>query len=421
MSLEIIVTTAGRAKLPNANNTGTSAVTITQIGLSSTAVVPTASATSLPGEFKRLSGVSGLVVADDTIHISAQDTSSDAYTLRSFAFYLNDGTLFGIAGQATPILEKTPASIPAISIDVVFADIAAASIAFGNAEFVNPPASTTVSGVVELATVPEAQAGIDALRALTPAAAKAALLTWLLEQDGSGSGTDADLLDGKQGSWYADIVARLGYSPLNASSYNAQDVLAKLVSMDGSGSGIDSDMVDGWHRDDIRRWGNLLDKPFFWDGQPGQPNWLWGSNDGQAYRVWNPANFNVNYANSAGWAGSAGNADTLDGHHWNSFFRVGAISLSPSSGYIGFLLPDNTHFLLQYVSGTIGANQTIFVEYPWHYGSWSKAWLSGMPADSGPYQNPPGIVQNSSSTTGCMVNNGWDSGTIAFTVFAFGV
>ena len=33
--------------------------------------------------------------------------------------------------------------------------------------------------------------------------------------DGSGSGLDADLLDGQQGSYYTDIIARLGYTPLN--------------------------------------------------------------------------------------------------------------------------------------------------------------------------------------------------------------
>ena len=47
-------------------------------------------------------------------------------------------------------------------------------------------------------------------------------------------------------------------------------------------------------------WGNVTGKPFNWSGQSGQPTWLWGSNDGTNYYVWNPSNFNVNYANSAG-------------------------------------------------------------------------------------------------------------------------
>ena len=39
---------------------------------------------------------------------------------------------------------------------------------------------------------------------------------------------------------------------------------------------------------------------FNWNGQGGQPTWLWGSNDGSNIYVWNPSNFSVNYANSAG-------------------------------------------------------------------------------------------------------------------------
>ena len=44
-------------------------------------------------------------------------------------------------------------------------------------------------------------------------------------------------------------------------------------------------------------WSNVTGKPFNWSGQSGQPTWLWGSNDGTNYYVWNPSNFSVNYAN----------------------------------------------------------------------------------------------------------------------------
>ena len=593
MPVNITITNAGRAAIVNAQNNGTDPVTITQVGLSSIAIVPAATAVALTGEFKRIATLSGAVVAADTIHLTMTDESADAYALRSFGLYLADGTLFAIYGQADPIINKTVASIGAISIDVIFADISAASLTFGNANFTNPPATTEVQGVVELSTLAEAQAGIDALRALTPATAKAAILGWLLAQDGSGSGLDADLLDGQDGSYYTNIAARLGftpvnkagdtmtgalalpgdpasalqaapkqyidalvtaaallaklvtvdgagsgldadlldgqdgsfytniiarlgftpvnkagdtmtgglvapslslpsvhtaekhiefnrsgqtayfygnsagiglydtqygsvwgwgyggaftiqgatawtanndgsgsgldadlldgqdsgyytnitarlgYTPLNSTAYTAADVKAKLLTVDGAGSGIDADlldgqdgsfytnitarlgftpvrqgggsgqlgntvyigwsgsrmkmqvdasdlgnvvfdsnisdvwrssndgagsgmdadMVDGWHRDDIRAWGNLLNKPFNWSGQGGQPNWLWGSNDGVNYYVWNPSNFNVNYANGAG------NADTVDGYHASAFERIVAESLVENGGY----------------------------------------------------------------------------------------
>jgi len=39
-----------------------------------------------------------------------------------------------------------------------------------------------------------------------------------------------------------------------------------------------------------------------WSGQPNQPTWLLGSNDGVEFYVWNPENFGVTYADTAGVA-----------------------------------------------------------------------------------------------------------------------
>lgn len=46
---------------------------------------------------------------------------------------------------------------------------------------------------------------------------------------------------------------------------------------------------------------------FNWSGQAGQPTWLWGGNDFNSYYIYNPSNFRVTYASSAG------NAETLGG------------------------------------------------------------------------------------------------------------
>ena len=48
----------------------------------------------------------------------------------------------------------------------------------------------------------------------------------------------------------------------------------------------------------LRREGNV-DTIWNWAGQGGQPGRLWGGNDGVNMYVYNPANFSVNYANSA--------------------------------------------------------------------------------------------------------------------------
>lgn len=44
-----------------------------------------------------------------------------------------------------------------------------------------------------------------------------------------------------------------------------------------------------------------------WDGQAGQPAWLWGGNEPTNMYIYNPSNFSVNYANSCNWASNAEN------------------------------------------------------------------------------------------------------------------
>ncbi|MCW2396168.1 MULTISPECIES: tail fiber protein [unclassified Sphingobium] len=250
MALSIIVTDAGRAALVNAENNGTSPVVITQAGITATAVVPSPGATAVPGEIKRISTISGDVVANDMIHLVVRDETADSYALRSFGLYLADGTLFAVYGQAEPVMEKSSQAMMLLAIDIAFADIDAAQISFGDANFINPPATETVRGVVELATPAETAAGVDTTRAVHPKGLKDSVTSWLnarfgegnpsafmkgllatasaaamrvalgiksgaLKDEGAGGGLDADLLDGQQGSYYSNVTARLGYTPAN--------------------------------------------------------------------------------------------------------------------------------------------------------------------------------------------------------------
>jgi hypothetical protein len=229
MGLTAIVTNAGRAALVNAANTGTRAVTIAQVGLSGTALAPEAGATAWPVQDHRHALGRCRGRRHDPPDRARRD--ADVFTVRSLALYLADGTLFALYGQADVLLEKSAQALMLLAIDIRFEDVDASAITWRH-NFLNPPATTERQGVVELATVAEAQAGIDALRALTPQAARSAILGWLLAQDGAGFGLDADLLDGQQGSWYTNIAARLGYVPWGPTN-------------DGAGSGLDADLLDG--------------------------------------------------------------------------------------------------------------------------------------------------------------------------------
>jgi len=235
-ALQLNVTAAGIAAIINAENTGTAPVLISHVGLTDQVFSATA-ATALPGELKRLSTLAGAAVANDTIHITIRDDSADSYTLRGFGLYLSDGTLFAVYSHSgeTPdyIMQKAAAAMLLLQCDLRFTQINATSITFGNAEWLNPPATTTVPGVVELAEAAESIAGTDTSRAVTPAGMKAALdgrfgegapsgfvkgLLALataaairvaiglgsasLRDEGAGKGLDADKLDGQEGSWY---------------------------------------------------------------------------------------------------------------------------------------------------------------------------------------------------------------------------
>ncbi|MBR8322236.1 MULTISPECIES: phage tail protein [Burkholderia cepacia complex] len=179
MATQIIITDAGRAALVAAGNGGTNAHQVVEIGLANAPFVADKGLTKLPNELKRIKSFGGANVAPDTIHTTLKDDSADQYSLYGFGLYLENGVLLAAYGQATPIMEKSPAALLLLSTDMQFATIDATQLVFGDASFLNPPATTERQGVVELATQGEVDAGSDDTRAITPktAASRYAALT----------------------------------------------------------------------------------------------------------------------------------------------------------------------------------------------------------------------------------------------------
>ncbi len=173
---QITITDAGRAALINAQNTGTVAFVLSQIGVSTQAIAGGLSGlTALPNERKRLATMAGDVVADDTLHVTIRDESADAYALRSFGLYTSAGVLFAVYSQADPILEKSAAAMLLLAVDARLVALGAANVEFGPVGFTLPPASETVAGVVEIATDDEVDAGLDPWRVITARTLKRAL------------------------------------------------------------------------------------------------------------------------------------------------------------------------------------------------------------------------------------------------------
>jgi hypothetical protein len=175
-ALKLVMTTAGLGRFTAAQTDNGVDLTVNGVGFTAQAFVAAPSLTALPGEFRRVSTVSGESLADNIVHLTVQDDAAVTYTVTGFGMFLADGTLFATYSQALPIVEKSTGSMLALAIDIVFPQAGVENITFGSTDFLNPPATTDKKGVVELATYAEADAA-DTTRVTTGAVVKAMLAT----------------------------------------------------------------------------------------------------------------------------------------------------------------------------------------------------------------------------------------------------
>jgi len=171
-ALKLVMTTTGLGRFTSAQAGDDIDLTIARVGLTDAEFVAAPSLTALPGEFRRLSTVSGSVEAQNIVHMTVTDDAEITYSVRGFGLFLTDGTLFAAYSQTTRIAEKSIGSMLALAIDIAFPAAGVDQITFGSTNFLNPPASTERKGVVELATLEEANAS-DPVRVTTGAIVKA--------------------------------------------------------------------------------------------------------------------------------------------------------------------------------------------------------------------------------------------------------
>ena len=176
-AVTFILTTAGRNALVNALHTGVQDVVITEVGYGSASYVPTPEMTSLHEEIKRVPARAAQNVGDGIISINALDDSSDAYAVYEVGIYARvtstgEEILFAIYSneEALALLEKTSLSITNIDFDLFIGSAETGAIEFGDTNFLNPPATTTIAGVIMLATAEEIALGQNGNKAITPGA-----------------------------------------------------------------------------------------------------------------------------------------------------------------------------------------------------------------------------------------------------------
>lgn len=254
-ALKLIVTAAGRAALSNAARDGTGPTKIDRVGITATSFAPLPTTLVIPGEIKRIATISGGAVAADTLHVTIRDDSTDTYSVRGIGLYLTDGTLFAAYSQATDLLSKSIQATMLLAGDVQFADIDATELTFGDTNFQMSLATTDVTGVVRLATDPEAITGTNGQLAITPKGLLAALNARL--GAAAPSAFVKTLLDKVSALAFVTALGIRG-----AASYDI-----------GHSNGLDADTLDGQHGAYYRSYGNLTGVPDSFPPAPHRTDW----------------------------------------------------------------------------------------------------------------------------------------------------
>lgn len=173
--IELIITSAGKKEIVNAQQNGSSAIKLSHIGVGSGKYTATEAQTSLQSETKRLSIVEGGATGDSAIHVALMDESTDAYSVHEIGVYTDTGVLFAVTSSQTALAEKGAASSLLLAIDVAFADLDASVFTFGDLTYSNAAAANENAGVIATATDAEATAGTSTQKAITPSTLSVAL------------------------------------------------------------------------------------------------------------------------------------------------------------------------------------------------------------------------------------------------------
>lgn len=154
------------------------------------------------------------------------------------------------------------------------------------------------------------------------------------------NGTPGISLYNQDGSHYADVI--------HSKNIGNQSVDHATTSDSASNAKIASEANIADLALKLGRSGNRnYPMTFNWAGKGGQPTWLWGGENGDDMYVYNPSNFSVNYA------ASAGNAAKVNGHTVNSDVPTDAKFTDTKGRYIGTTVTkpqDKTEMYITYLS-----------------------------------------------------------------------
>ena len=163
--------------------------------------------------------------------VSSVNTMTGAVTITNIAG--NAGTVTGLNVTATKTLSSTNT--------LTLSGTDGSTLTIGSGGTLGTAAYTSTG------TYATAAQGTLATAALPAASYTAAdVLSKVKTVDGTGSGLDADLLDGLDSTAFATAAqGTLAAAALPTASYTAADILTKIKTVDGTTSGLDADLLDG--------------------------------------------------------------------------------------------------------------------------------------------------------------------------------
>ncbi len=194
------------------------------------------------------------------------------------------------------------------------------------------------------------------------------------------NGTPGISLYNQDGSHYADVI--------HSKNIGNQSVDHATTSDSASNAKIASEANIADLALKLGRSGNRnYPMTFNWAGKGGQPTWLWGGENGEDMYVYNPSNFSVNYA------ASAGNAAKVNGHSVNADVPSDAKFTDTKGRYIGTTVikpQDKTEMYITYLSSgyIVMAGKTVSKSYAMNTQYGNAFWAPFT------IYLPPNIVKN---------------------------
>lgn len=194
------------------------------------------------------------------------------------------------------------------------------------------------------------------------------------------NGTPGISLYNQDGSHYADVI--------HSKNIGNQSVDHATTSDSASNAKIASEANIADLALKLGRSGNRnYPMTFNWAGKGGQPTWLWGGENGADMYVYNPSNFSVNYA------ASAGNAAKVNGHSVNADVPSDAKFTDTKGRYIGTTVTkpqDKTEMYITYLSSgyIVMAGKTVSKSYAMNTQYGNAFWAPFT------IYLPPNIVKN---------------------------